>query len=216
MSIGGLTLDRSVARFRQARLTFFEYRYEADITRKTTLALGFAALTGLAAQIRVPLPFTPVPVTGQTFAVLLAGIILGARFGGLSQGLYGGLGVAGVPWFQGFGGGLSHVLGPTGGYIVGFIVAAVFVGYLSDRFVTARRFPLLIGILLVANFVVIYGIGLAWLGAWLTFIKAAPPTAIELLELGAIPFIPGDLVKLGAAALVGRAITPGDDFTPSD
>lgn len=215
MSTGGLTVADSIDRFRDARLRFFQYRFEADIARKTALAIGFAALTGLAAQLRVPLPFTPVPITGQTFAVLLTGLLLGARFGGLSQGLYVGAGAAGMPWFQGFGGGLSHLLGPTGGYLVGFIVAAALIGYLADRYVVMRRFPLLVGLFLVANFVVIYGFGLTWLGVWMTVIQGgAFPGVMGLLELGAIPFIPGDLVKIAAAIAVGRAVTPGEDFQP--
>lgn len=198
--------------YRAARLRFFRYRFEADVVRKTVLALGFAALTGVAAQIRVPLPFTPVPITLQTFAVLLAGIVLGMRFGGLSQALYIGIGVAGVPWFQGGGAGPSHFLGPTGGYLLGFVVAAATIGYVIDRYPRARRLPALIGVLFVANFVIIYGFGLPWLLAWLTVITGSSVTLTEWLTAGLIPFIPGDIVKLLAAVAIGRAIVPREAY----
>ena len=121
------------ARIERTRYTCFHWRFEQSIPMKLLLALGMAAVTGLLAQVRVPLPWTPVPITGQTLAVLLAGVALGKWWGGASMFIYAGLGVAGVPWFQGWGGGLSHLAGPTGGYIVGFILAALFLGYFTDK-----------------------------------------------------------------------------------
>lgn len=196
--------------FLRSRSAFFEYRREADLVHGTALAVGFAALTGLAAQVRIPLPFTPVPITLQTFAVLLAGVALGAHYGGLSQALYVGLGVSGVPWFTGWAGGAGHLAGPTGGYLIGFVLAAAVVGWTLDRYPRARRGLPLLGILLVANFGVIHLLGLAQLGLWLTLIDGSGLTVVELLKLGSIPFIPGDLVKLlGVAALV-RVARPVD------
>lgn len=200
----GRTLDQ----FRHARSRFFRYRHEADLAGKVALAGGFAALTGVAAQVRIPLPFTPVPITLQTFAVLLAGLALGARWGGASQALYAGGGAAGVPWFSGMSAGVGTVLGPTGGYIVGFVFAAALVGYVTDRHARARQFPGLLGVLLVANFAVIYGFGLPWLYGWLALVKGSAPGVTELLTMGLFPFVPGDLVKLVGAAAVGRAVTP--------
>lgn len=198
--------------FRIARLRFFRYRRNADLVHKTALALGFAALTGVAAQIRIPLPFTPVPITMQTFAVLLAGIVLGMRFGGLSQALYVGIGSAGVPWFQGFGAGVGHLAGPTGGYLVGFAIAALAIGYVIDRYPESRRFPVLVGVLLLANGLIIYGFGLSWLYLWLTVLSGATVTIPEVLTMGFFPFIPGDVVKLLAAAAIGSAVTPGESY----
>lgn len=209
---GTVTVEETWNGYKRARLRFFRYRYEADTTRKVALAAGFAALTGVAAQVRIPLPFTPVPITLQTFAVLLAGIALGARWGGASQALYAGLGMAGVPWFAGMSAGLGTVLGPTGGYIVGFVLAAAFVGYVTDRSARARRFPALVGVLFVANFVCIYGIGLPWLFGWLTLFEGATPTLVQLLGMGLFPFVPGDVVKLLGAAAVANAITPVEPF----
>ena len=181
------------------------------MARKTGLALAGAALTGLAAQVRIPLPFTPVPITLQTLAVLLTGVLLGARWGGASQGLYAGLGVAGVPWFAGWSAGLGRLFGPTGGYIVGFVLAAAFVGFLTDRYARAREPAGLLAVLLVANFVV-YGVGLPWLYGWLALVQRASPTVAGVLELGLLPFVPGDLAKLLAAAGVGWVLLPGDEF----
>lgn len=207
-----------VDRFRARRSSFYRYRRDADVAHAVALALGVAALTGLAAQVRIPLPFTPVPITLQTFAVLLAGVALGARWGGLSQALYVGLGAGGVPWFTGWGGGAAHLAGPTGGYLVGFVVAAAFVGWSLDRFPAARRGARLVGVLLVANFGVIHVLGLGQLWVWLTVVEGSPVTVVELLGLGSLPFVPGDLVKLLAAAAVARVATPMEPGTdaPAD
>lgn len=193
-------------RYRAVRGRFYAYRERASTTELVALALGFAGLTGVAAQLRVPLPFTPVPITLQTFAVLLAGIVLGAGYGGLSQALYVGIGLAGVPWFQGGGAGIGHLLGPTGGYIVGFVAAAALVGYVTDRFAVARRLPALLVVLAVADFVVIYGFGLPWLYAWLTLVEGSAVDVGRLLALGFLPFVPGDVIKLMAATAVGRTV----------
>lgn len=207
--MGGMaTIRTRWDNFKIARLRFFRYRHNADLIHKTALALGFAALTGVAAQIRIPLPFTPVPITMQTFAVLLAGIVLGMRLGGLSQALYVGIGMAGVPWFQGFGAGVGHLAGPTGGYLVGFAVAALAIGSVIDRYPESRRFPVLVGVLLLANGLIIYGFGLSWLYLWLTVLSGATVTIPDVLTMGFFPFIPGDVVKLLAAAAIGAAVTP--------
>src|SRR4030067_2093739 len=98
----------------------FKWRYELSIPKKLGMALGMAAIVGILAQVRFPLPWSPVPITGQTFAVLLAGVLLGRWWGGVSMAVYAGLGAAGLPWFQNFSGGLAYMAGPTGGYIIGF------------------------------------------------------------------------------------------------
>ncbi len=199
-----------------ARRRFFEYRRGASVVERAALAGGFAALTGLGAQLRIPLSFTPVPITLQTFAVLLAGLALGARWGGASQGLYAGLGAAGVPWFAGGGAGVGHVLGPTGGYIVGFVLAATLVGYVADRYARAREPVGLVALLTVANFGVIYGVGLPWLYGWLTLVQGDALTVVTLLEKGAFPFLAGSVVEMLAAAAVGSAVTPSESFGAVD
>lgn len=196
------------AGLRRERRRFFAYRTRADLVRKTALALSFAALTGIAAQVRVPLPFSPVPVTGQTFAVLLCGIALGREFGGLSQVLYAAIGAAGVPWFSGMAGGVGVILGPTGGYLLGFVLAAAFVGWVTDRWVSARQYRWLVVVLAVANFGAIHLLGMVGLVVWITVTTGSAPTFVSVATMGSLPFVPGDVVKLLAAAAVGTAVMP--------
>jgi biotin transport system substrate-specific component len=196
------------ASINQAKLNVFQWRYELSIPKKLALALGVAVLTGLLAQVRMQLPWTPVPFTGQTFGVLLAGIMLGTWWGGISMTLYAGLGAAGVPWFQGWAGGLAYMGGPTGGYIVGFILAALFLGYFTDRYVRSRSFLSMLALMLFANFVLVYGPGLLHLGTWFNLVRGEPASFGGLLMMGAVPFLAGDITKAIAAALIARGITP--------
>jgi len=190
-------------KYKHARYNFFKWRYELDLLHKVSLAFGFACLTGLLAQFRFYLPGSPVPVTGQTFAVILAGILLG-RWGGISQGMYAGIGAMGVPWFAGLNGGIGYMAGPTGGYIIGFILAAFFLGYFVDKYIRSRSFFNMLALMLFANFVLIYVPGLIQLYLWMG-------TSIgiwELLMIGMMPFIVGDLIKVVTAAAVTKVITP--------
>jgi biotin transport system substrate-specific component len=197
-----------IAAINQTKLEAFRWRYETTIPKKLALSLAVAVLTGLLAQARVYLPWSPVPVTGQTFGVLLAGILLGSWWGGISMAMYAGLGAAGVPWFTGLNGGLAYLAGPTGGYVIGFILAALFLGYFTDKYVRSRSFLSMLGLMLFANFVLVYGPGLLQLGAWLSLVKGQPATLAAVLLMGAVPFIAGDVTKAAAAALIARAVTP--------
>lgn len=196
------------ARINRTKYEVFRWRYELSIPKKLALAVGLAALTGLAAQIRVLLPWSPVPVTGQTFAVLLAGVLLGRWWGGISLAFYGGLGVAGVPWFAGWGSGLGYLAGPTGGYIIGFILAALFLGHFTDKYIRSRSFLSMLGLMLFANFILIYVPGLLQLGLWVNLIKGEATSFTSLLMMGAIPFIAGDIIKAVLAAAIARGVTP--------
>ncbi|ERG88920.1 MAG: hypothetical protein J07HX5_01066 [halophilic archaeon J07HX5] len=200
--------DGAVASYRAARTRAFAYPREADLVHGLELAALGAVLTGVAAQVSIPLPFTPVPITLQTFAVLLTGVTLGARFGGASQALYVGLGAGGVPWFEGFGAGVGALAGPTGGYLVGFPVAAVLAGAAVDRYPVTRRLPVLLVVLGLAN-AVVFAFGLPWLYTWLTVINGDPLSLPELANKGLIPFIPGGIMKTVGAALVATAFLPG-------
>jgi len=186
----------------------FRWRYELSIPKKIALALGMACLTGLVAQIRIVLPWSPVPVTGQTFAVLLAGVLLGRWWGGTSLAIYAGLGAAGVPWFAGWDSGLGYLAGPTGGYIIGFILAALFVGHFTDKYIRSRSFFSMLGLMFFANFILIYVPGLLQLGLWLNLVKGEPAAFTSLLMMGAIPFIAGDITKAVIAAAIARGVTP--------
>lgn len=159
--------------------------------RDLLLVLSGALLVALLAQVRIPLPFTPVPLTGQTFAVLLVGATLGAKRGAGSMTLYTALGALGLPVFAGGAAGLAYLAGPTLGYLVGFIVAAFVIGKLAERGLerTLRTslLPFFIGTL------VIYAFGAGWLAILFGVEKA--------LALGVLPFIVGDVIKLVLAAL---------------
>jgi biotin transport system substrate-specific component len=196
------------AAINRAKLDAFRWRYELSIPKKLALAFGVAALTGLLAQARFYLPWSPVPLTGQTFGALLAGVLLGTWWGGVSMTLYIGLGAAGIPWFQGWNGGLAYLAGPTGGYIIGFILAALFLGYFTDKYVRARSFTVMLGLMLFASFVLIYGPGLLQLNLWLVNVKGEPATFGQLLAMGALPFLAGDASKAVIAAFIARGITP--------
>jgi len=159
------------------------------LVRDLALVVGAAALTGVAAQVAIPLPFTPVPISLQTFTVLLAGAALGPIRGGLSMGLYLLAGVAGVPWFSGRGSGFDF---PSFGYIAGFVLAAILVGALARRGAD-RTVVGTIGLMLVGN-LVIYALGVVGLAAS----RAVDlPTA---LQLGVVPFLIGDGLKIALAA----------------
>ncbi len=121
----------------------------------------FALLTWAGARIAVPLPFTPVPGTLQTLVVLLAGLFLGARAGAASQMLYLSIGLAGIPVFALPGAGPGYLLGPTGGYLVGFTVAAWVTGWISGRRPAGHTLTVLASLL--AGSAVIHACGLAWL-----------------------------------------------------
>ena len=168
------------------------------------LILGGALFLALCAQISIDLPFTPVPITLQTFGVLLIGASYGAWRGGATALLYLLMGIAGLPVYADRSHGLAEVTGATGGYLVGFVVAGAVVGWLAQR-KWDRRFSSAVAAMLTGT-VIIYALGLVWLRHdqgldWAT-----------TLEYGLYPFVLGDLLKLylagallpGAWRLVGR------------
>jgi Uncharacterized conserved protein len=179
---------------------------------KIALAFGMACLTGLVAQIKIFLPWTPVPITGQTFAVLLIAVFLGKWWGGISQAMYVLLGMAGIPWFAGWSGGCGALIGPRGGYIIGFVLAALFIGYLIDKYPKARSFLPLLGLMLFANFVLIHLPGLLQLGLWFHTFQGTSPTFLELFWMGSLPFIVGDVIKVVSATAVAKTIVPKETF----
>ena len=158
------------------------------------LSFGLAGLTGLAAQIRIPLPFSPVPVTGQVFVVLLVGFTFGKKIGLGSQIFYAGLGGLGLPWFTGMAGGFMTLAGPTGGYILGFIPAVYLIGWLSQgREVKEWLSTLRIGLLGLS---VIYLFGTVQLSLFLQ------TGLLETIKAGLIPFIWIDLLKVTLVSLL--------------
>lgn len=165
-------------------------------TRSTMLAIAmvasFALATVAAAHMRIYLPFSPVPITLQTLVVLLAGMTLGATRGGLSQAGYIALGIAGAPAFAG---GLSALAGSTGGYLVGFVLAAVAVGLIYEKHRTTSGAI----IACIAGIGIIYTMGCIWLSV------LTGGTVAQVLAIGVVPFMPGMLLKVAAAVAVVRA-----------
>ena len=155
--------------------------------------VAFILLTALGSFVRIPLPFTPVPITLQTFFVLLSGAFLGANLGALSQASYIGLGLVGLPIFSNAQSGWLYFLGPTGGYLAGFVFAVVFIGrylkYCRDNFLA------LLGLLFLGDMILL-SCGTFWLYTLLHL------SLKQSLWMGFIPFIPGDFLKaLFAASL---------------
>ena len=166
----------------------------APLARDAALIVAGAALTALAAQVAFTVPWTPVPYTLQTGAVLLVGTALGTVRGGLSMLLYVLAGAIGLPVFAEGDGGASHLIGATGGYLAGFVVAAALVGRLAEAG-WDRSFLRAAGLMAIGTLVV-YAIGVPVL---MTVAELPPATAVEV---GALVFVPWDLAKIVGAALV--------------
>jgi len=176
-----------------ARLTLID----AAISRTgllwdAVLVVGFACVTAAFAQISFWIG--PVPITGQTFAVLLSGALLGSRRGALSQLSYLAVGATGLPYWFALGGppGIARLVGPTGGYLFGFVAVAFIVGWLAERGWDRRVWTAIPAMLIGET--VLYIFGLLWL---LHFVPVS-----KVLQVGFYPFVLGDLTKVAAAALV--------------
>lgn len=162
------------------------------IARDALIVSVFSFFTALCAQVSFWIG--PVPITGQTFAVLLSGILLGSKRGALSQVFYLLIGFSGLPFWFAPGGplGIARLLGPTGGYLIGFVAAAFFVGKLAemgqDRKIKTAIFTMILG-----N-IIIYIFGLGWLINFFSFERA--------LQVGLYPFLLGDLFKIFLAGLI--------------
>jgi biotin transporter BioY len=159
------------------------------LVKDILLVLSFTLLTAISVKLKIEIGV--VPITGQTFAVLLSGALLGAKRGTLSQIFYLFGGLAGIPWFS-RGGGITYLMSPTFGYIVGFVLAAFFVGFLCERGFD-RKIETAILAMLVGN-VLIYLPGLLWLARFVGLEK--------VLLVGFYPFLAGDLIKLFLASLI--------------
>ncbi len=161
----------------------------AQIARDVLLVVGAAGFVGALAQISIHLSFTPVPITGQTLGVLLAGTALGWRRAAAAMALYAVAGVAGLPWFAG---GTSGYAGASFGYVVGFFFAAAAYGYLASR--GADRSVLSSVPAMIVGEIIIYAFGLTWLAL------DAHLSAGATLADGFTPFVAGDAIKAAIAA----------------
>jgi len=161
--------------------------------------LTFIICTALGAFVRIPLPFTPVPITLQTFFVLLSGAFLGARLGGLAQASYIFLGMLGLPVFTGSGSGLVYFSGPTSGYLVGFFFASLFIGEAIKH--SRRNFSSVFTIFCIADIMLLsFGV------SWLKLISGAPLKT--LFTTGFLPFIIGDIFKAILATVLYLKLFP--------
>lgn len=182
----------------------------ASPLRRMVYASMFGALTAIGSLIAIPVQ--PIPITLQTMFTGLSGILLGGYAGALSQIVYILLGVIGLPVFAGGRAGLGTLLGPTGGYLIGFVLAA----YIIGQIMVSRRQPgflWTIMALLIGN-LIIYVFGTAWLAF------SAHLDPVKALLLGVVPFLPGDAVKLMAAAVLGQLMSKyfnsRDDYYDQD
>ncbi len=180
----------------QTYRTFAETVWHSEKTLTRNILLSVIGCMALIISAKIQVPFYPVPMTMQTMAVLMIGMAFGWRLGGATVLFYLAQGAAGLPVFAGTpekGIGLAYLAGPTGGYLVGFAVAAALVGWLAergwDRSIVKAAFAIFLGTL------TIYAFGLLWLGSLIGWDK-------PVLQLGATPFLLGEATKLVLAALL--------------
>lgn len=162
----------------------------AGVLQNVVLVVLASLLTAAAAQVEIRLPWTPVPITGQTFMVLLTGAVLGARRAFLAMALYLVEGSCGLPFFAGGAAGLAKLLGPSGGYLIAFPFAALVTGLLAER--AWDRKPVTMFFAMLLGSTVIFALGLAQLSR---FVPAG-----QLVATGLAPFVIGDFVKSALAA----------------
>lgn len=192
-----LTIDN----YLKTRYLFFKWRYSLTFVNKLALASGMACVTGLLAQVCIRLPFTPVPITGQVLGVLLSGVVCGGAFGSISQIIYLGLGMAGVPWFAAGASGNIFLLSGSGGYIIGFVFAPLVIGRYSDKYIGARTF------LSQLKFMIL-GVGIIYLFGAIILALTIKAGFWETMIKGVIPFILIDVGKASIAAGFSSSILP--------
>lgn len=172
---------------------------EENISRQlqmTVYASLFAALTAAGAYLSIPIG--PVPINLQTLFVLLAGLLLGRRWGAAGIGVYLLAGALGLPVFAGGTGGIGIIIGPTGGYLVGFFLAVYVIGLISE----IKRSHVLDLTAMIAGTLIIYVCGVAWL------MVVTHMNLVKGLAAGLFPFLPGDGLKIAAAFFLARTIRP--------
>jgi biotin transporter BioY len=163
-----------------------------DWTRSVSLVVAFSLLTALAAQIVIPIG--PVPITGQTFAVLLTGALLGSRLGAMAMIVYLIEGASGLPFFYGGSSGIAHLLGPTGGYLVAFPAGAFITGAFAENGWDKRYFTAVVAMAVGSIVILLAG----W--AWFSVLTHTPPLAA--FKVSVAPHIVGDIIKILLAAAV--------------
>ncbi len=195
-------------RYLTARYSFFKWRYSLSLINKFVMAFAMASVTGLLALIRIPLPFTPVPITGQVLGVLLSGVVCGGLFGSASQIIYVGLGItAGIPWFAG---GTSYSIDsffhlPTCGYLVGFVIAPLIIGKYTDRYISARGFLSQMRVMMI-------GVGIIYIFGAVGLSLVIGSGFRETMMKGIVPFILGGFIKAAIASGISFSILPKTSY----
>ena len=159
-------------------------------TKKLVMVALFAAIICVSSYISIPLPFSPVPLTLQTFAIMLAGLILLPMEAAASVGVFLLIGIIGVPVFSGGSAGIGVLLGPTGGYLVGFLVGAIVISLLKGDEISFVRMLMATAL---GGVVVVYAIGVPWLA------NATGMGLSKAFTVGAVPFLIGDVIKVFVA-----------------
>ena len=165
---------------------------KSGVVREVALILGGSLLIALSAQLQFVLPFSPVPMTGQTFAVLLLGALYGSKRGPATVVTYLALGAMGLPVFAGGAFGLARFVGPTAGYLVGFLAAAFVVGFLSERGWDRKPWATAVSMLIGNG--MIYVAGVLWLSRFVGW--------QAVLSIGVLPFLVGDALKIALATIL--------------
>ncbi|WP_455645231.1 biotin transporter BioY [Methanosphaera sp.] len=205
-----MSINSNINKIHEIQVSWYNWRNNANTLTMVGLSFLVACFTGLLAQVSIAIPWSPVLITFQTFGVLLAGSFLGEKWGGFSMLLYAVLGVIGMPWFTNMEHGLAWIFSASGGYIVGFIFAATFLGYMFDHFSNSRKPIQTVILMLIANFVMIYIPGLIGL---YTFMASTGKilTISQLLLAGVVPFVIGDLLKIALASGISTSILPKEE-----
>ncbi len=167
-------------------------------TRDMIMVAMFAALICIGAYIVIPLPFSPVPITLQTLFIMMAGLILPVELAGMTVVIYLLLGIVGLPVFSGGGSGIGILFGPTGGYLVGFLIGVMVISFMVNKFKSNVMVEFISTV--IGGIIVVYAIGVIWLSA-----KTGMGIA-KAFTVGAVPFLIGDFMKAIVATVVAVPI----------
>ncbi len=205
-----MPVNNNIHKIHEFQTSWYSWRNNCNTLTMVALSFLVACFTGLMAQVCIAIPWSPVLISFQTFAVLMAGTMLGSKWGGFSMILYAGLGILGMPWFTNMEHGLAWIFSASGGYIIGFIIAAIFIGYVFDHYQNARKPVQTVIIMLFTNFVLIYIPGLIGLYSFMSS-TGTVVTLTGLLIAGVVPFVVGDILKIVLASAVSTSILPKED-----
>ncbi len=179
---------------RGAEAVIYVWQEKLEGVKGVSLGIFSALMLALSAKVKIYLPFTPVPITAQTLALFLIALFLRGFLAPLAVSFYLLFGMLGLPYFAGSTAGISYLFGPTGGYLIGFLIAA----WMVSRWASPSSFWKTFFVLILANFI-IYALGVLWLSHWVGGLKKA-------ICLGMLPFISGDLLKILLAVSIYRSV----------